>query len=89
MAHIIVERIFRCRIDYEGRDTDTEERLTERIFKIERQDKYKALVFDSTRGGAAWNSYVIVEGESESLVKQAAQAIVSTVLSYKGNRILE
>lgn len=80
-----IETIYRCSIYYEGRDAASETKISERVGNMDP----KGCNIEDTSGGAAWGPYFIVEGESEGLVMQVANAISRIIVSYKGSKIHE
>lgn len=86
-----VEKIFRCRIDYEVINDHADEIMAcEKIVTKARTWAHAADVnADTTGDGPSWRAYIVFEGQNESAVRKVAQKVERYIERFRGGKIVD
>lgn len=90
---IVVERLFRCRIDYEVETDYSKPQTQDPLTKISKKahdwaSAANVEITDNT-GGPCWNAYFTFEGPDESAVREVAEKVERFIKRFRGAKIHE
>lgn len=81
-----IEKIFRCRIEYElENDSSGEENeIHEKAFEL---GSAADLEVEATSAGPSWSASILIEGKTESKTRKVAEKIERFIRSFEGAKI--